>query len=79
MCGKTWKNPEPRAVALLETPHPWTMLWQPLPGTLGPQAAKKKRRKVLWTQRKCQVQQDVLQNKENVPQPRKRKQNAEES
>ena len=45
MCGKTWKNPEPRAVALLETPHPWTMLWQPLPGTLGPQAAKKKKEK----------------------------------
>ena len=41
MCGKTWKNPEPRAAAPLETPHPWKMLRQPLPGTRDQQAAKK--------------------------------------
>ena len=54
MCGKTLKNPKPRAVAPLETPHPWKMLWQPLHGTLDPQAAKKRR--VLYTVRKCQSQ-----------------------
>ena len=43
MCGKTWKNPEPRAAAPLETPHPWKMLRQPLPGTRDQQAAKKKK------------------------------------
>ena len=41
MCEKTWTNPGPKVEDPLETPHPWTMLWQPPPGTLGPQAATK--------------------------------------